>query len=53
MDEPSGTSDVKVVQLSDEEARAIRSVLLDNSEVDPRYRILILVDPPGVCIPWN
>jgi hypothetical protein len=45
--------DVKVIPLSEEDTRAIRSILSSNQDIDSEYRILILVDPPGVCIPWN
>lgn len=50
----------RVVQLSEEERQAIRSVLESNSAIGPGpasalpgKKILIMVDPPGVCFDYT
>jgi hypothetical protein len=54
---PSNAEDVNVTQLSDEERRAIRSTLESNNAIGPspetQAKILIMVDPPGVCLDYT
>jgi len=60
-DKPSNGSDVKVIQLSDEELATIRSTLQSNREIAASRsasamagrKVLILVDPPGVCFDYS
>jgi hypothetical protein len=51
---------VNAVQLSEEERQAIRSVLESNSAIGPSaasarsgLKILVMVDPPGVCFDYT
>jgi hypothetical protein len=56
---PSSREGVKVIQLSDDELAVIRSTLESNSEIAASpsamagRKILIMVDPPGVCFDYS
>jgi hypothetical protein len=55
--QPSDAAGVNVIQLSDEERAAIRSTLETNSSFAasalPGRKILVMVDPPGVCFDYS
>ena len=58
-DRPNNADGVKVIKLSDEELATIRSTLQSNSAIAASAsamagrKILILVDPPGVCFDYS
>ena len=58
-DRPNSGDGVKVIKLSDEELATIRSTLQSNSAIAASAsamagrKILILVDPPGVCFDYS